>query len=30
VLFFVMTSLLVSLGLALFTALWSMREARAP
>lgn len=30
VLFFVMTSLLVSLGLALFTALLQSREARAP
>jgi lycopene cyclase domain-containing protein len=30
VLFFVMTSLLVSLGLALFTALLEPKEARAP
>jgi lycopene cyclase domain-containing protein len=30
VLFFVMTSLLVSLGLALFTALLQLKEARAP
>lgn len=30
VLFFLITSVLVSLGLALFTALWRTREARAP
>ncbi|ADO74830.1 conserved uncharacterized protein [Stigmatella aurantiaca DW4/3-1] len=30
VLFFLITSVLVSLGLALFTALWSLREARVP
>jgi lycopene cyclase domain-containing protein len=29
VLFFLITSVLVSLGLALFTALWRLREARA-